>query len=57
MPLFDGTKYALGSIWTKLILQSQGLDVWLAVENGYIVPDTTPVAGTNERKLMECNGM
>ena len=40
----------------KLFLQSQGLDVWMAVENGYILPDTTPVVGTTERRLMECNG-
>ena len=39
----------------KLFLQSQGLDVWLAVENGYTIPDTTLVAGTIERRLMECN--
>ena len=25
------------------------------VENGYIVPDTTPIVGTIERRLMECN--
>ena len=25
------------------------------IENGYIVPDTTPVVGTTKRGLMECN--
>ena len=27
----------------------------MVVENGYTVPDTTPVAGTTEMRLMECN--
>ena len=36
----------------KLFLQSQGLDVWMAIENGYNVPDTTPVGGTTERRLL-----
>ena len=27
----------------------------MVVENGYIVPDTTPVEGTTERRLMKCN--
>ena len=54
-PLFDETNYAFWSIRMKLFLQSQGLDVWMDVENGYTVPDTTPVAGTTERRLMECN--
>ena len=39
----------------KLFLQSQGLDVWIPVESGYIVLDTTTLAGTTERRLMECN--
>ena len=39
----------------KLFLESQGLDVWMVVENGYTIPDTTPVACTIERRLMECN--
>ena len=55
LPLFDGTNYAFWSIHMKLFLQSQGLDVWLDVENGYIVLDTTPIAGTTERRLMKCN--
>ena len=25
------------------------------VENGYTVPDTTPIASSTERRLMECN--
>ena len=55
LPLFDGINYALWSIRMKLFLQSQGLDVWMAVENGYTIPDTTPVVGTTKRRLMECN--
>ena len=55
LPLFDGTNYAFWSIRMKLFLQSQGLDVWMVVENGYTVPDTTPVAGIIEMRLMECN--
>lgn len=39
----------------KLLLQSQGLDVWLVVENGYTIPDATLVVGTTERRLMKCN--
>ena len=39
----------------KLFLQSQGLDVWMDVENGYIGPTTTPVASETEWRLMECN--
>ena len=39
----------------KLFLQSQGLDVWMVVENGYNVLDTTLVAGKTKRRLMECN--
>ena len=27
----------------------------MAIENGYHVLDTTPIAGTTERRLMECN--
>ena len=27
----------------------------LAIENGYTIPYTTLVAGTTERRLMECN--
>ena len=45
LPLFDGTKHDFWSIQLKLLLQSHGLDVWLAIENGYIVLDTTPVVG------------
>ena len=55
LPLFDGTNYAFWSIRMKLFFQSQGLDVWLVVEDGYIVPDTAPVVGTTKRRLMECN--
>ena len=55
LPLFDGTNYAFWSIQMILFLQSQGLEVWMAVENWYTVPDTTPVAGTTERRLVECN--
>ena len=46
LPLFDGTNYAFWRIQMKLFLQSQGLDVWMVVENGYTVPDTTLVVGT-----------
>ena len=27
----------------------------MAIENGYTVSDSTPVAGTTKRRLMECN--
>ena len=36
-------------------MQSQALDVWMVVENGYTIPDTTLVAGTTERILIESN--
>jgi hypothetical protein len=39
----------------KLFLQSQGLDVWMVVENGYTRPTITPVENAIERRLMECN--
>ena len=39
----------------KLFPQSQGLDVWMAVENGYTRPTTTPLTSATERRLMECN--
>ena len=39
----------------KLCFQSQGLDVWMAIKNGYTVLDTAPVVGKIERRLMECN--
>lgn len=52
---FDGTNYALWSIQMKLFLQSQELDVWMAVKNGYTGHTTTPVRTTIERRLMECN--
>lgn len=55
LPLFDGTNYAFLSIRMKLFLQSQRLDVWMVVENGYTILDTTPIVGTTERRLMECN--
>lgn len=55
LPLFDGTNYDFWSISMKLFLQSLGIDVWMAVENGYIVPDTTLVVGTTERILFENN--
>jgi hypothetical protein len=55
LPLFDGTNYAFWSIRMKFFLQSQGLDVWMVIENRYNVPYTTSVAGTVERRLVECN--
>ena len=55
LPLFDGINCVFWSIQMKLFLWSQGLDVWLAIENGYTIPDTTLVVGTTERRLMECN--
>ena len=55
LPLFDEMNCSLHRIQMKLFLQSQGLDVWMAVENGYTVPHTTLVVGTTERRLMECN--
>ena len=36
-----------------MFLQSQGFDVWMAIENGYIIPDTIVVVGTTERRLFE----
>ena len=53
LPQFDGTNYAFESMHMKLFLESQGLDVWMAVENGYTGPTSTPVATTTERRLME----
>ena len=44
-PLFDGTNYALWSLRMRLFLQSQRLDVWTNIENGYTIPDTNPVEG------------
>lgn len=52
---FDGTNYAFWSIHMKLFLQSQGLDVCMAVENGYTGPTTTLVEIAIERRIMECN--
>lgn len=39
----------------KMFLQSQGLDVWMDVENGYTRPTTTPVTSATKKRLMECN--
>ena len=55
LPQFDGTNSDLWSIRMKLFLQSQELDVWLAIENGYTEPTTTLVATATKRILMECN--
>ena len=55
LPQFDGTNYAFYRIRMKLFLQSWGLDVWSAIENGYTGPTTTPVATATKIRLMECN--
>ena len=39
----------------KLFLQLQGLDVWMAIENGYTRPTTTPLSSETERRIMEIN--
>ena len=54
--LFDGTNYALWSIRMKLFLQSRGIDVWMDVEKGNTLLDTTLVVGTTKRRLFENNG-
>ena len=57
LPLFDGINYAFWSIQMKLFSHWQRLDVWLVVENGNIVPDTTPITSIMEMTVMECNAM
>ena len=42
LPLFDGHNYAFWSIRRKLFLQSQGVDIWQAILNDYIVPASIP---------------
>ena len=37
------------------VFQSQGLDVWMAIENGYTGSTTTTIAIATEIRLMECN--
>ena len=54
LPLFDGQNYAFWSIRMKFFLQTQGIDVWQAVLNGYTAPTTIPIDVTRKR-LYEIN--
>ena len=54
LPLFDGHNYAFWSIRMKLLLQSQGVDVWQVVLNEYKTPTTIPT-DVARKKLYESN--
>ena len=54
LPLFDGHNYAFWSIRMKLFLQTQGIDVWQTVLNGYNAPTTIPI-DTAGKRLYESN--
>ena len=54
LPLFDGHNYAFWSIRMKLFLQTQGIDVWQVVLNGYNALATIPIYVTGKR-LYESN--
>ena len=38
-PVFDGQNYVFWSTRMKLFLQSQGLEIWEIVKNGFTLPE------------------
>jgi hypothetical protein len=54
IPPFDGNNYAYLSNIMQTYLTTLGMDIWLSVVNGYIVPKNTP-SDPDEKKLMRCN--
>ena len=54
-PLFDGQNYVFWSTRMKLFLQSQGLEIWEIVKNGFTVPEDMKelTYQTERRKLVQ----
>ena len=51
-PLFDGRNYAFWSIMMRDFIESQGIEIWQIIENGYKVPKTVP---TDAAELIQSN--
>ena len=53
VPIFDGEDHVFWNIRMKKYLMSIGLEVWELVEEGYNVPNFTPIEKGDMKKFWE----